>query len=154
MRMQRYPEFTDKYEAGKVTTEIKVQNSFDLLRFGNGETERTPRSFEGCAIVDTGALHLYLRESIVAQLGLRERRTWSAITTPNKETRRVFSAANLEIMGRTGTFDVVEVPDELPNVVGHIPLLSMDWVVDVNTQRLAGNPEHGGQWMGDEFTEV
>jgi hypothetical protein len=34
------------------------------------------------------------------------------------------------IYGRTGRFDVVEVPDSLPNIVGQIPLEDLDWVVD------------------------
>jgi hypothetical protein len=32
------------------------------------------------------------------------------------------------IYGRTGRFDVVEVPDSLPNIVGQIPLEDLDWV--------------------------
>ena len=70
------------------------------------------------------------------------------------ETRRVFSPIDLEIMGRSGTFEVVELPDELPNVVGQIPLEFMDWVIDMRTHRLAGNPEHGGEWIDEEYTEV
>jgi hypothetical protein len=34
------------------------------------------------------------------------------------------------ICGRIGRFDVVEVPDSLPNMVGQIPLEDLDWVVD------------------------
>lgn len=151
MRMQRYPEFTGEYEAGKIATQFTVQNSYDLARFTQGESKQYPRSFEGNAVVDTGAVHLYLRESIVEQLGLRERRKW---TTNGVETRRVFTAVNLEIMGRSGTFDVVALPDERPNIVGHIPLYYMDWVIDARTNRLAGNPEHGGHWIVDEYTEV
>jgi hypothetical protein len=149
--MQRYPKFTDQYEAGKVTTQIKVRNSFDLLRFAHGETEQTPQTFEGSAVVDTCAVHLYLRESVVTQLGLRERRKW---TSNGMEMRRVFSAVNLEIMGRRGTFDVVALPDEYPNVVGYIPLYFMDWVIDMRSHQLAGNPEHGGEWLTEEYSET
>jgi hypothetical protein len=57
-------------------------------------------------------------------------------------------------MGRSWSFEVIEVPDGLPNIVGQIPLETMDWVVDMRTHRLVGNPEHGGDWIGDEYTEV
>jgi hypothetical protein len=69
------------------------------------------------------------------------------------ETRRVFSPVDLEIMGRSGTFEVVEIPDWLPNVVGQIPLEFMDWKIDMGAHRLMGNPEHGGDWIDEELGE-
>ena len=154
VRMKAYPSFTEDYEMGKITTQIKVQNWADLERLATGETDRPPRTFEGEAIVDTGAVHLYLRASVIQQLGLREIRTWTSRTMSNRvEARRVFSPVDLEIMGRSGTFEVVELPDELPNVVGQIPLEFMDWVIDMGAHRLTGNPEHGGEWIDEEYGE-
>ncbi len=154
MRMQSYPDLTGDYEMGKVTTKIKVQNWSDLERLACGDTDRPPRSFEGDAIVDSGSVHLYLRKSVIEQLGLRPKRTWSSRTMSNRvETRRVFSPVDLEIMGRSGTFEVVELPDELPNIVGQIPLEFMDWVIDMRTHQLSGNPEHGGEWIDEEYGE-
>ncbi|HEV7402934.1 MAG TPA: hypothetical protein VGO11_08415 [Chthoniobacteraceae bacterium] len=153
--MQSYPEITEDYEMGKVVTQIKVQNWNDIERLAMGETDKAPRSFEGEALVDTGAVHLYLRKSVIAQLGLRPTRHWTSYTMSNRpETRRVFSHVDLEIMGRSWSFEVIELPDELPNVVGQIPLEAMDWVIDMRTHRLTGNPDHGGEWRGDEYTEV
>jgi len=155
VRMKAYPEFTENYEMGKVTTRIKVQNWDDLTLLALGQTERSPRTFEGEAIVDTGAVHLYLRKSVIQQLGLRQIRTWTSRTMSNiVETRRVYSPVDLEIMGRSGTFQVVELPDELPNIVGQIPLEFMDWVIDMGTHRLTGNPEHGGEWIDENYTEL
>ena len=153
-RLKQYPAFTADYEMGKVITQIKVQNRADVERLATGETEQTPRMFEGEAIIDSGAVHLYLRKSVIQQLGLRQIRTWTSRTMSNiVEARRVFSPVDLEIMGRSGTFDVVEIPDELPNVVGQIPLEFMDWVIDMGAHRLTGNPEHGGEWIGEEYGE-
>ena len=155
VRMKAYPAFTDDYEMGKITTQIKVQNWADLERLATGETERAPRAFEGEAIVDTGAVHLYLRKSVIQKLGLRQIRTWTSRTMSNiVEARRVFSPVDLEIMGRNSTFEVVELPDELPNVIGQIPLETMDWVIDMGAHRLTGNPEHGGEWIGEEYGEA
>ena len=155
MRMQSYPDITEDYEMGKVTTRIKVQNWADIERLASGETDQVPRSFEGEALVDTGAVHLYLRKSVIAQLGLRPIRSWTSYTMSNRsETRRVFSHVDLEIMGRSWSFEVIELPDGLPNIVGQIQLEAMDWVIDMRTHRLMGNPDHGGNWIGEEYTEV
>ena len=154
VRMRQYPVFTDDYEMGKIATQIKVQNWADLELLALGHTQETPRAYEGEAIVDTGAVHLYLKKSVIQKLGLRQIRTWTSRTMSNRvEARRVYSPVDLEIMARSGTFDVVELPDELPNVVGQIPLEFMDWVIDMGAHRLAGNPEHGGEWIDEEYGE-
>ncbi len=67
------------------------------------------------------------------------------------ETRKVYAPVVLEIQGRTGRFDVVEVPDSLPNIVGQIPLEDLDWVVDCRNQTLIPNPEHKNGELADEF---
>ena len=40
---------------------------------------------------------------------------------------------------------------DLPNIIGHIPLEGMDWVVDMTGQKLIGNPAHGGELLHEEF---
>jgi predicted aspartyl protease len=104
------------------------------------------------ALVDTGAVKFYLKASVIKQLGLRpvgeiKSRTMSA----RSETRTVFSPVSLQIQGRTGRFDVVEVPDSLPNIVGQIPLEDLDRVVDGRNQKLIPNPEHKHGELSDEF---
>jgi len=154
VRMKAYPAFTEDYEMGKITIPIKVQNWEDMARLAAGDTAKPPRAFEGEALIDTGAVHLYLRKSVIQQLGLRPTRTWTSRTMSNRvEARRVYSPVDLEIMGRSGTFDVVELPDELPNIVGQIPLEYMDWVIDMGAHRITGNPEHGGEWIDEEYGE-
>ncbi|MEY2428350.1 MAG: hypothetical protein QOJ40_1235, partial [Verrucomicrobiota bacterium] len=111
-----------------------------------------PRMVETEALVDTGAVKFYLRSSVIQQLGLRligeiKSRTMSA----RSEVRKVFSPVSLEIQGRTGHFDVVEVPDSLPNIIGQIPLEDLDWVVDCRNQKLIANPEHKHGELSDEF---
>ena len=41
--------------------------------------------------------------------------------------------------------DITELPDGGPVLIGQIPLEAMDFVVDMPSQRLVGNPEHGGE---------
>ena len=68
-----------------------------------------------------------------------------------RETCRLFAPVELEIQGRNTQYQVTELPDDLPNIVGQIPLESMDWVIDVAGQRLIGNPAHGGELLHEEF---
>ena len=39
------------------------------------------------------------------------------------------------------------LPDDCPVLIGQVPLELMDFVVDPNSQRLIGNPAHGGVEM-------
>ena len=137
---------------GKVTTRIKVENWLDAELLAVGARTEKPRAVETEALVDTGAVKFYLKSSIIRELGLRpvgeiKSRTMSA----RSETRKVFSPVSLEIQGRTGRFDVVEVPDALPNIIGQIPLEDLDWVVDCRNQKLIPNPEHKHGELSDEF---
>jgi len=141
-----------KDEMGKVIARIKVENWFDSELVTAGVRKEKPRSFETEALVDTGAVKFYLRRSIIQQLGLHPVGETRMRTMSNRaESRTVYSPVALEIQGRTGRFDVVEVPDELPNIVGQIPLEDLDWVVDCKNQKLIPNPEHKNGELADEF---
>ncbi len=137
---------------GKVTVEFKATNYDDLSDVARKRTKRKPRSVKADALVDTGATRLYLQKQVIAVLGLRPvseitSRTMSA----RSETRTVFSPVELEIQGRKGSFDVVELPDSLPNIIGQIPLEHLDWVVDLRRGKLIPNPEHKHGELADEF---
>src|ERR1041385_4671106 len=139
-------------DMGKVVTRIRVENWLDTEMPVNGARKDAPRVVETDALVDTGAVKFYLKSSIIQQLGLRpigeiRSRTMSA----RSEVRKVFAPVSLEIQGRTGRFDVVEVPDSLPNIVGQIPLEDLDWVVDCRNQKLIPNPEHKHGELCDDF---
>jgi hypothetical protein len=57
----------------------------------------------------------------------------------------VYDVARLQIQGRHCAVEVIEVPDEVPTLIGQIPLEMMDFVVDPQGRRLIGNPAHGGE---------
>jgi hypothetical protein len=54
-------------------------------------------------------------------------------------------------MGRNGAFQVVEVDDDVPNLLGQIPLEYLDLVVDPKGRKLIPNPEHGDKQMSEEY---
>ena len=139
-------------DMGKVITPIRVENWLDAELVAAGSRKDKPRAVETEALVDTGAVKFYLKSSLIQQLGLRligeiRSRTMSACSEP----RKVFAPITLEILGRSGHYEVVEVPDSLPNMVGQIPLEDMDWVVDCRSQKLVPNPEHKHGELSDEF---
>jgi len=67
------------------------------------------------------------------------------------EKRTVFSPVKLEVQRRSGHFDVIQMPDTLPNIIGQIPLEHLDWVVDPQGCKLIPNPEHKHGELADEF---
>ena len=137
---------------GQVNTRIKVANWLDLEKLALGERTEAPRSAETDALVDTGVVRLYLQSSVVKQLGLRPVRKMLSRTMADVSVERtVYSPVDLEIQGRSGTFEVVEVPDSLPNIVGQIPLEQLDWIVDPPNRRLIPNPAHKHGEMCDDF---
>jgi predicted aspartyl protease len=141
-----------KKDMGKVVTPIKVVNWGDLELHAAGVRKENPRGMETSALVDTGAVKFYLKSSIIHALGLRPVGEVKMRTMSNRsESRTVFSPVALEIQGRVGRFDVVEVPDSLPNIVGQIPLEDLDWVVDCRNQKLIPNPDHKHGELADEF---
>jgi hypothetical protein len=137
---------------GQVTTRIKVANWLDLEKLALGERSEPPRSAEADALVETGAMRFYLQSSVVKQLGLRAvRKVLSRTMADVSVERTVYSPVDLEIQGRSGTFEVVEVPDSLPNIVGQIPLEQLDWIVDPPNRRLIPNPAHKHGELCDDF---
>ena len=102
------------------------------------------------AVVNMKASGLLLPKRHVLQLGLRlmfsrPHGTGEMVWVP------MYSAVRLTIQGRDCSMDVGEVSDDMPIVIGRIPLHALDWVVDPNNQRLIGNPEHGGERMMEIF---
>jgi hypothetical protein len=63
----------------------------------------------------------------------------------------MFEAVRLTIQGRTCTMDVMEVPDSVPVLIGQLPLEHLDFVIDVRSRSLIGNPAHGGEHMYELF---
>jgi predicted aspartyl protease len=137
---------------GKVVEKIEVQNWGDLEMLASGVRKTPPRSVQAEALIDTGAGLFYLQTSLVKKLGLRQIDVVRSRTMSNLlEERRVCSPVELKLAGRTGIFRVVEVPDELPNLIGQIPLEEMDLVVDPRKRKVVPNPEHPDGPLYDEF---
>ena len=136
---------------GKVVAKIKLTNYLDLELKRLKLRREKPRAVQTDALVDTGATRLYLKRSVIKALGLRKEGEVVSKTTNGTRRRSVYQAARLELMGRHGTFEVVELDDDVPNLLGQIPLEYLDLVVDPKGQKLIPNPEHGGEQMTEEY---
>lgn len=136
---------------GKVTVKLKLTNYLDLELRRLKLRKDKPRTVDAEALVDTGATRLYLRTTLIKELGLRKTSDVSSKTTNGVRRRSVFQPVHLELMGRSGTFDVVEIDDDVPNLLGQIPLEHLDFIVDPKGQKLIPNPEHGDKQMSEEY---
>jgi len=136
---------------GKVVAKIKLTNYLDLELKRLKLRREKPRVVQTDVLVDTGATRLYLKRSVIKALGLRKEGEVVSKTTNGTRRRAVYQAARLDLMGRHGAFQVVEIDDDIPNLLGQIPLEYLDLVVDPKGQKLIPNPEHGDKQMSEEY---
>ena len=71
-----------------------------------------------------------------------EKRVRSSVGSSNVA---LYEAVRVMIQGRDATVDVMEVPDDVPVLIGQVPLELMDLVVDLRDRKLIGNPAHDGE---------
>ena len=137
---------------GKVIVKIKLTNLKDVFLKTAGARKAKPREVEVEALVDTGATRLYLKPTVIKKLGLERTDTVRSRTTNGDAIRYKYEPVRLELMGRHENFDVVEVPEQVPNLLGQVPLEVLDFVVDPRGQKLIPNPAHGGEQMTEEYS--
>jgi hypothetical protein len=132
---------------GRVVTEVLGENFGDLLAVEQGT--KTPdgvrRVSVADALVDTGATLLASPTSLIRRLGLVHRYTKKVRSTTGTGDVDVYGPVRLTIAGRECPTDVMEVRDDVPVLVGPIPPEYLDFVIDPRSQKLIGNPAHGGE---------
>ncbi len=138
---------------GRVLTNVKIENLGDLSEAERGlrATEEVRRIVVEDALVDTGATTLALPTHIIEQLGLKKVYEKQARSTRGVGPVSVYEAVRVTIHDRFCTVDVMEVPDDVPVLVGQIPLEMLDLVVDAQARKLTGNPEHNGEHILELF---
>jgi hypothetical protein len=88
---------------------------------------------------------------MIQQLGLEPVVSKGIVSSKGKAESMMHSAVRLTIQGRSCTVDVMEVPDDVPALVGQIPLEHLDFVIDPREQKLIGNPRHGGEHIYEMY---
>jgi predicted aspartyl protease len=132
---------------GRVRTEATIENLKDLWAAEEGRLapDQVRRVTVNDALVDTGATTLALPTRLIRRLGLTKAYQKRSLSTKGTGEVDVYESVRLTIQGRYGPFDVMEVPDDLPVLVGQLPLEYFDLVIDPRSRRLIGNPAHGGE---------
>ena len=92
-----------------------------------------------------------MKPSVIKKLGLEKAGVVRSQTTNGEALRFKYEPVQLELMGRRENFDVIEVPESVPNLLGQVPLEVLDLVVDSRAQKLIPNPAHGGEQGTEEF---
>jgi predicted aspartyl protease len=138
---------------GKVIVSVKIENLDDLFGVQKGtlQNDQVRRIEVPDALVDTGATGLLIPKRLIVQLGLLPFRTRPSKTVGGDAMLNTYMAVRLTVQERECHCDVTEISDDLPILIGQVPLELMDWLVDPRGQRLVGNPLHLGQFMHDAF---
>lgn len=138
---------------GRVLTEATIENLQDLWDAARGliPPEQVRRIVVSDALVDTGASLLSLPRRLIQQLGLPKMYSRPVISSTGATEAHVYGAVRLTIRGRYCHVDVMEVPDEVPVLIGQIPLGNLDFVIDPRTHTLIGNPAHGGEHVLEAY---
>jgi predicted aspartyl protease len=138
---------------GRIATEAAIENPKDLWEAERGlrRPEEVRRLTVADALVDTGATLLSLPTRCIRQLGLARMGTRRVISSTGPGQADVYEAVRLTIQGRTCTMDVMEVPDDVPVLIGQLPLEHLDLVIDPRSRTLTGNPAHGGEHVYELF---
>ncbi|HUY34909.1 MAG TPA: aspartyl protease family protein [Pirellulales bacterium] len=138
---------------GKVLCAARIENLNDLFNAEQGilPEDQVRRVEVTNALVDTGASGLLMPSRLIAMLGLRPLRVRPARGIGGPLEVSIYGTVRLTIQGRDCPMDVGEISDDLPVIIGQIPLESLDWVVDLKGQKLIGNPEHGGEHVMEVY---
>ncbi|MDI6793129.1 MAG: aspartyl protease [bacterium] len=138
---------------GRVTAKIKVENIFDYFLSKRGDIlSNQIRSLEiEDALVDTGSTLLCLRYEQIIDLGLLPLEIRKAKTANGPVERQVYEGARLTIMGRTCSIDVMEIPEDVPVLIGYLVLEGLDLQPDPKAQKVIPNPAHDGKFIMDLY---
>jgi len=123
---------------GSVHTTLTVINTIDQARAEAGEIDAAAVRSATLpdVLVDTGATYLGLPPDVVARLGLRVRGTPPIRMANGVIQARLFRDADLTVLGRSTTLDVLELPVGTPALLGVIPMEALGIEADVRNRRL------------------
>jgi predicted aspartyl protease len=138
---------------GRVVVEATVESLEDLwdVRRGRKTADQVRTVVISDALIDTGAVFLSMPTRLIRQLGLQETRRRMFLSSLGAGEASIYDAVRLTIQGRDCVVDVAEVPDEVPVLIGQVPLELLDFAVDPVNRRLIGNPAHGGEQMFEMY---
>ena len=130
-------------QMGKILTTLTITNRADqILAARQVIPLEDVRSLTlDNVLVDTGATTLCLPATAIAQLGLDLLREVDVSTANGLSKARIFRDANIELLGREGSFECLELPGGENALLGVIPLEALGIELDLQNQTLKVLPE-------------
>ncbi|MEB3231492.1 MAG: aspartyl protease family protein [Leptolyngbyaceae bacterium] len=132
-----------KNTMGKILTTLTIINRADQTAAKRGfiaEDEIRSITLDN-VLVDTGATTLCLPSDAIDQLGLDLLREVDVAVATGYSRARIFQDANINVMGRVGTFECLELPGGRDALLGVIPLEALGIELDLKNQQLKVLPE-------------
>ena len=138
---------------GRVITEALIENIKDVyaVELGVMAAVNARKIQVTDALVDSGATLVSIPKRVIKQLGLAKISEKRVTSSAGVTTAGMYGPVRLTIQGRSCTMDVMEVPNSVPVLIGQIPLEHLDFVIDMRSHKLIGNPAHGGEHMYEMF---
>ncbi|MGC8711965.1 MAG: retroviral-like aspartic protease family protein [Leptodesmis sp.] len=123
---------------GKVLTPLTVINRADQIRAEDGtiSSEQIRSVTLKDVLVDTGATTLCLPADVIAKLGLSLLKEVDVATAMGIGKARIFRDATMQLCGREGTFECLELPGGRDALIGVIPLEALGLEPDLRNQTL------------------
>ncbi|MEM0981148.1 MAG: aspartyl protease family protein [Cyanobacteria bacterium P01_H01_bin.58] len=128
---------------GKILTTLKITNRADQSAATRGyiSVDQVRSITLGNVLVDTGATTLCLPSEAIQALGLELLKEVDVATATGFSKARIFRDADIQLLGREGTFECLELPGGRDALLGVIPLEALGIELDLRNQRLKVLPE-------------
>lgn len=145
----------ERTDLGRVLTEATIENLEDqwAVERGMKSADQARHIVVADAVVDTRITLLAMPTRFIRRLGLSKTSSKRVLSSIGVAVAAVYDAVRLTIQGRSRIMDVVEVPNSMPVLIGRIPLVHLDFVVNLSSRTLIGNPAHGGEHIYELYRE-
>ena len=132
---------------GRVLVDIEVVNASDEYRAHEGSIAEDDVRRVGIAdaLVDTGCSTFALHQHHVDELGLSVFGRTTSTTAGGPVEISLYGPCRLYLQGRSLTMDCYVVPDDVPVLIGQVPLQHMGFLVDPGGHRPVAKPPGGSE---------
>ncbi|MEO1095750.1 MAG: aspartyl protease family protein [Cyanobacteria bacterium J06638_28] len=130
-------------EMGKILTTLTITNRADQSAATRGYIpfEQVRSITLQKVLVDTGATTLCLPSETIQKLGLELLKEVDVAPATGFSQARIFRDADIQLLGREGTFECLELPGGRDALLGVIPLEALGIELDLRNQMLKVLPE-------------
>lgn len=123
---------------GRIHVDVTVANNIDLAMFQAGSLPGSQiRQVTLTGLVDTGANHLILPESVVKTLGVpKVGEATVHYGDHSTNIRDMVDQVQVQLLGRKASFTAISEPKRTTALIGAIVLEQLDFVADCGNQRI------------------